>query len=167
MLWHFPAKLGTSGKRLEAPISSEDLMPTLLGLSNVEIPKTVEGLNYAAYMAGGENPNKENAALISCPAPFGEWARKSGGREYRGLRTTRYTYVRDLNGPWLFFDDEKDPYQMHNLVGNPEAASEQAKLDDLLNKRLKAAKDEFLPAATLISRWGYHVDATGTLSTAP
>jgi len=167
MLWHFPAKLGSAGKRLDAVISSEDLMPTLLGLSDIAIPKSVEGLDYAAYMTGGESPNRENAALISCPAPFGEWSRQHDGREYRGLRTGRYTYVRDLKGPWLFYDDEKDPYQMENLVGKPEVADQQTMLDDLLNRRLKAAHDEFLPATELISRWGYHVDATGTLPTAP
>ena len=140
-------------------------MPTLLGLSDIAVPKSVEGLDYSTYMTGGENPNRENAALVNCVAPFGEWSRDKGGREFRGLRTGRYTYVRDLNGPWLFYDDEKDPYQMQNLVGNAQTASEQASLDELLNRRLKAAGDEFLPAESYISRWGYHVDATGTLPT--
>lgn len=167
MLWHFPARLGEAGKRSDAVLSSEDLMPTLLGLCDVKIPDSVEGLDYNRYMAGGQSPNPENAALISCPAPFGEWSRKNGGREFRGLRTQRHTYVRDLNGPWLFYDDDKDPYQEHNLIGQPDAAAEQAKLDALLNDRLKKAKDSFLPADRYIAQWGYHVDATGTLPTAP
>ena len=167
MLWHFPAKLGADGKQLDAILSSEDLMPTLLGLCDLKVPDSVEGLDYSRYMTGGENPNRENAALISCPAPFGEWSRNAGGREYRGLRTLRYTYVRDLNGPWLLYDDDKDPYQNQNLVDVPEAAAVQAKLDALLNERLKAAKDDFLPAKELIAKWGYPVDASGTLPTAP
>jgi arylsulfatase A-like enzyme len=167
MLWHFPARLGADRKKLDAIISSEDLMPTLLGFCDVKIPPSVEGLDYSRYMTGGESPNRENAALISCPAPFGEWSRRYGGREYRGLRTLRYTYVRDLHGPWLLYDDEADPYQDQNLVGQPDAADVQAKLDALLNQRLKAAKDEFLPAKALIAKWGYHVDGTGTLPTGP
>jgi arylsulfatase A-like enzyme len=167
MIWHFPGKLGGSGKRLDAVMSSEDLMPTLLGCCNVPIPPAVEGLDYTSYMSGGENPNRENAALISCVAPFGEWTRAKGGREFRGLRTVRYTYVRDLNGPWLLYDDEADRYQMRNLIGVPEAQGVQAKLDELLNQRLKAAHDQFLPADRYIAQWGYHVDASGTLPTAP
>jgi len=38
-------------------------------------------------------------------------------REYRAVRTSRYTYVRNLDGPWMLFDDEQDPWQMNNLVG--------------------------------------------------
>jgi hypothetical protein len=120
-------------------------------------------------MRGGENPNKENAALITCVAPFGEWTRAAGGREFRGLRTPRYTYVRDLSGPWLLYDNETDPYQMNNLVNTPNAADIQQKLDALLQQRLKAAHDDFKPADYYLAKWGYkdRVDATGTLPTKP
>ena len=37
-------------------------------------------------------------------------------KEYRALRTNRYTYVRGLQGPWLLYDDEKDPFQLTNLA---------------------------------------------------
>lgn len=167
MLWHFPAKLGSSAKRLTVVMSSEDLMPTLLGLCNVPIPDSLEGLDYSSCMAGGENPNCGNAALISCVAPFGEWSRHLGGREFRGLRSDRYTYVRDLHGPWLLYDNERDPYQMDNLVGRADAAEIQTSLEHLLQERLKAAKDEFLPAEQYIQKWGYKVNSTGTLPTSP
>ena len=169
MLWHYPAKLGPTGKRLDAILSSEDLMPTLLSLAGLDIPKSVEGIDYKPYMLGGENPNRDNAALISCVAPFGEWSRKAGGKEYRGLRTLRYTYVRDLQGPWLLYDNEKDPYQQTNLARAPEAASQQAQLDLLLTQRLKSAKDDFHPADYYLKKWGYadRVDRTGTLPTPP
>lgn len=169
MIWHFPAKLGPTGKQVDAIISSEDLMPTLLGCCGIAIPSTVEGFDYSIYMTGGPNPNKENAALISCVAPFGEWSRANGGKEYRGIRTLQYTYVRDLNGPWLLYDNRADAYQVHNLVGDPSAAEIQAKLDALLKEKLIAAKDEFLPADRYIAKWGYQdrVDKNGTLPTAP
>lgn len=167
MLWHYPAKFGEGGKRLDAVINSEDLMPTLLGLCGVAIPKSVEGLDYSSYMSGGKNPTIENAALISCVAPFGEWSRANGGREFRGLRTDRYTYVRDLHGPWLLYDNQLDPFQLHNLIDQPRAAQTQQALDALLSQRLKAAHDHFLQAEHYIAKWGYKVDATGTLPTKP
>jgi len=162
LLLHWPEGLGMEPRRLDAVIGSEDLMPTLLGLIGVVIPATVEGHDFSGYLRGGPDPS-DGAALLSCVAPFGQWSRAAGGREYRGLRTRRYTYVRDRAGPWLLFDDETDPYQRTNLVGRPEAAPLQAELDATLARKLAATHDEFLPGETYIRRWGYKVDATGTV----
>jgi hypothetical protein len=74
----------------------------------------------------------------------------------------RYTYVRDLNGPWLLFDDVADPYQMTNLVGRAETAGLQKELESMLRKKLSGAKDKFLPGDEYIRKWGYKVDETGT-----
>ena len=104
----------------------------------------------------------DDAAAIACPAPFGQWTRPHGGREYRGLRTRRYTYARDLNGPWLLFDNQADPAQLRNLVNHPGHAALQAKLEAALARRLKATGDDFLPAAYYIKKWGYTVDQNGT-----
>ena len=98
------------------------------------------------------------------------WSRTSssavpghGGREYRGLRTHRYTYTRTLDGPWLLFDDEQDPYQLENLVEAPAYAGLVRELDEWLQRRLDALGDEFLPGLEYIRRWGYPVDETGTV----
>ena len=136
-------------------------MPTLLGLCGVPIPKTVEGLDYSGYIRGGKNPG-DGATVILCASPFGEWMRRIGGKEYRGVRTTRYTYVRDLNGPWLLYDNQTDPYQTNNLANQPKHAKLQAKLDATLTRKLKERHDEFLPGDAYIKQWGYKVDANGT-----
>jgi len=154
--------LGTSGRSLDALICSEDIMPTLLGLCGVPIPKAVEGLDYSGYLRGGKNPS-DGAALISCPAPFGEWERSVGGREYRGVRTGRYTYVRDLKGPWLLFDNQTDPYQTNSLVNEPTQVKLQAEMETTLMRKLKASDDQFLPAEVYIKQWNYPVDANGTV----
>jgi arylsulfatase A-like enzyme len=57
MLIHYPAKFGREGRRLKALINTEDIMPTLLGLSDVTIPKTVEGSDFSQLIEGGENQN--------------------------------------------------------------------------------------------------------------
>jgi arylsulfatase A-like enzyme len=169
MLWHYPAGLGNGGKRCDVPLSTEDVMPTLLSLCRVPIPASVEGLDYSGYMKGGDNPNPDNAALISCIAPFAEWNRLVGGKEFRGVRTTRYTYVRDLKGPWLLYDNEQDPYQQHNLIETAEARDVQLRMDSLLNARLKAAGDEFKTADYYLEKWGYkaRVNAQGALPAPP
>lgn len=161
-LIRFPERRGISPRTLEAPINSEDMMPTLLGLCGMAIPKSVEGLDFSGYIHGKKDPS-DGAALLACIAPFGEWTRKQGGQEYRGIRTTRYTYVRDLDGPWLLFDDQTDPFQLKNLIGAAAAASLQSDLDKILQGKLRAAKDSFLPAADYVRQWNYTVNANGTV----
>lgn len=162
LILHWPGGFGTGASEPDALINSEDIMPTLLGLCHLPIPQTVEGLDFSGYLHGGSDPS-DGAALISQIAPFGQWERRVGGREFRGVRTRRYTYVRDLKGPWLFFDNQTDPYQMNNLAGDPAQAGVRAELDATLTRKLKAASDQFLPAEAYIRQWGYHVDANGTV----
>jgi hypothetical protein len=122
----------------------------------------VQGDDLSALVRGAAAP-EENPALIACYTPFGEWTREKGGREYRGVRTTRHTYVRDLSGPWLLFDNEADPYQLDNLVNSPEHAALQARLEAALQKLLKKTGDEFQPGPAYIAKWGYTVDKSGTV----
>ena len=166
LLFHWPRGLGTTPRELDAPTNSEDLMPTLLGLCGAPIPKSVEGLDYSGYLRGGNNPG-DGATVILCAAPFGEWDRRKGGKEYRGVRTTRYTYVRDLQGPWLLFDDQEDPLQMRNLIGDAAHAPLQAEMEALLSRKLRERGDAFLPGEDYIKKWGWKVDANGTAATAP
>jgi arylsulfatase A-like enzyme len=166
LLLRWPKAFGTRGRQLEAPISSEDLMPTILSLCRVPIPRTVEGLDYSGYLHGGKDPS-DGAALIACYAPFGQWDRVHGGREYRGIRTRRYTYVRDRTGPWLLFDNRTDPFQMQNLVNHPGHKKLQRELEAVLARKLKNSGDEFLPAEGYIRKWGYNVDANGTVPYTP
>jgi arylsulfatase A-like enzyme len=154
------------GRAVDAPISTEDVMPTLVSLAGLPVPSGVDGLSYADFLRGGKDPS-DGAALIACPSRFGEWERRRGGREYRGIRTARYTYVRDLNGPWLLFDNTADPYQQHNLAGQPEHAKLQAELDERLQSKLRAAHDDFRPGQEYIARWHWQVNENGTAATAP
>lgn len=162
MLFYIPEHLKIPSGSKDALINSEDILPTLLGLSGIGIPETIEGINYKNYLEGKETIGEET--LIGCIQPFGQWNKiKHGGREYRGIRTMNYTYTRDLDGPWLLFDNNKDPYQMNNLVGNPDFAALQSDLDKRLTKRLETADDKFLPGEKYLEQWGYSVDETGTV----
>jgi arylsulfatase A-like enzyme len=171
-LLRYPARLGWDGGALDALIDAPDIMPTLLGLCDLPIPESVEGLDFSGYLAGGPDPS-DGAALIACYQPFGEWPAGAGGppalggREYRGVRTARYTYTETLEGPWLLYDNYDDPYQTRNLVGAGWYAEVQARLADVLRRKLAATKDEFLPGKALTRQWGYPVDGTGTVPFVP
>lgn len=162
-LLRYPTGLGRSGRTIEMPINTPDIMPTVLGLSGIAIPETVEGRDFSDVLTGKVRA-PENAALIGCPSPFGQWKRTRGGREYRGVRTRRYTYARDLNGPWLLFDNQTDPYQVNNLCNQPEHADLQRRLEAMLVKKLEKTHDDFLSGWDYIKQWGYQVDASGTVA---
>jgi len=154
-LVHYPAKLGKAGKKIETPINTPDIMPTLLGLSNVSIPESVEGKDFSTLISSNDTQSpQDSAALIQCPVPFHQWNYQKGGREYRGVRTPRYTYARDLQGPWLLYDNYQDRFQLNNLINEPDYAPIQSVLDNELEKKLAATNDEFLPGDVYMERWG-------------
>ncbi len=161
-LLRYPRGLGPQSRQIHALIDAPDVMPSLLDLAGLPIPETVEGVSYASCLAGGADP-AGGVALLTCPHPFGQFSASRGGREYRGIRTLRYTYARRLDGPWLLYDNQEDPYQQENLAGKTEAAWIQANLDHLLNERLAARHDEFLPSMKYIEKWGYPLNENGTV----
>ena len=157
----YPAVIGDNIRETDMIINTPDLLPTLLGLSGIDIPKSIEGQDLSDIIIGKKD-DFTDAALIECITPFGEY-NKYNGREYRGIRTKRYTYVRDLSGPWLLFDNLKDPYQMNNLVNNIKYITIKKELDEKLLKKLKSLNDKFLPGRIYIKERGYVVDKTGTV----
>jgi arylsulfatase A-like enzyme len=71
-------------------------------------------------------------------------ARKDAG-QWRGVRTPRYTYAR-IQGkkgttPWVLYDNEKDPYQMRNLVEDRGAAGTLKELDAMVERWRKRLGD--------------------------
>jgi arylsulfatase A-like enzyme len=158
-LIRYPAVHGSKGREIDMPINTPDIMPTLLGLSGIEVPRSVEGRDFSGVIRGTESPDND-AALISCPVPFHQWSYSRGGREYRGVRTRRYTYTRDLEGPWLLYDNKMDPHQLRNLCDNSEYAQVQQDLEKMLAQKLKETNDKFLPGAEYMAMWNYTWDGS-------
>ena len=161
-LVHYPHAFGKTGKTSNVLLNSPDIMPTLLGLSKIEIPKSVEGIDFSGVLKGLKKDNLKQT-LIACYQPFGQWDRRKGGKEYRGIVNQRYTYTRDLQGPWQLFDNLQDPLQLNNLIGKPEFAKLQKQLNHDLNAELKKRKDDFRPGMEYIKKWNYLVDETETV----
>ena len=152
-LVRYPRQLGRRGRRLGVPLNAPDILPTLAGLCGLAIPDSVEGNDLSGMMTGRSQSTPDAAAFLSLPVPITE-ARHYGFAEYRGLRTERYTYVRSIRGPWLLYDNERDPFQMHNLCGKTEHKGLQARLDRALDVELRRRSDEFLSSAEYVKRAG-------------
>lgn len=164
MVFKLPGIYGAETGRREAPVGVSDVMPTLLGLCGLGIPEAVDGRDYSSYLLGLAPSAPDTAKIITCVQPFGQWSRAEGGKEFRGLRTERYTYVRDLSGPWLFFDNVADPYQQRNLLDDPNYLGLIGELDRLLQARLTANGDHFLPGLEYVKKYSYPpLDGTETV----
>ncbi|WP_411274961.1 sulfatase [Daejeonella sp.] len=161
-LVHYPAVLGLKGKTSSVLLNTPDIMPTLLGFSNIPVPASVEGKDLSQIMLGKRKDNI-TGTMISCIQPFGQWTRKAGGKEYRGIVTKQFTYARDLKGAWLLFDNIKDPFQLNNLVDQPGSQQLKEDLNTRLNKMLRERKDELLPGMEYVKKWNYVVDETETV----
>lgn len=158
----YPDALMTFNRRVELPLNSPDILPTILGLCNIEIPETIEGINFADKLKSNTKIIDE-PALISCQVPFHQWNYSRGGREYRGLRSNNYTYVEDLSGPWLLFDNVNDPYQLNNLISDESIKIIQNEYQALLHQKLKVRKDNFMDGDFYMKKWGYTYDAKDSL----
>ena len=152
-LLRWPGLHGEDGGKLALPLDAPDIMPTLLGFCGLSVPESVEGRDWSPFFRNEERADGSEAALLTMPAEFTELNR-NGMRAYRGLRTVRYTYVRNLDGSWLLYDNAEDPYQMNNLIGGPEYAELQEQLESQLQGRLDDVGDAFLDGRTYLERDG-------------
>ena len=158
-LIRFPGIGNNQGKEVFTPITTPDILPTMLGLSGIRIPKEIEGEDLANIV---RYPDKkiDRAALFMSVAPFAG----TSFTEYRGIKTTQYTYVKTPGEAIMLFDNNADPYQLNNLVGKPEAKKLQDKMNGLLQKKLKEINDaDFKPKQYYIKKWGYQLSKGGSI----
>jgi arylsulfatase A-like enzyme len=147
------------GKKIEvdAPIGTPDILPTLLSMSGLPIPESIEGESMMDAIDNME-AGQDKAAIVMQLAPFaGDYD------EYRGIYTSRYSYIKLLDGPSRLFDNELDPLQMNNLVNKPECAELQAHLELKLQAELKKIGDDFKPRQYYLDKWNYKVNKRGAI----
>ena len=141
-------------------LSTVDIMPTLLSLCGAQVPKSVQGRDLSYFLLGKNGkpvrgwPNSWPHILRPGPPHAVLIERVIAGRDpqlgvdaWRGIRTARYTYVRAKEKPWLLYDNQQDPYQLRNLIGQPQMKDVQQALDAELQNLLKKAGDDFASVA--------------------
>ncbi len=133
-----PFNADKKGEIINAPITTPDILPTLLGLANIDIPESVEGEDLS-MLVKSPDPKVDRSALFMNVCPFGN---EYHNDEYRGIRTMQYTYVCSPKGAIMLFDNLDDPGQQHNLVDNKEMAGLQESLNTKLQTALREIGDE-------------------------
>jgi len=139
-----------AGSRTPILLNTVDIMPTLLTLSNIDVPGVAgAGIRVPATadlshaVTGADGPWPDSVYLQQ----MGEgWPRR--GRWvgfWRGVRTDRWVYARWKDGEVgpLLFDRASDPEEMKNLAGRPEHGETQSQLEARLQRWLAETGDPF------------------------
>ena len=125
---------------LTAPV---DIFPTLCGLCDLPVPRTVEGHNLADAWRGLPGAFEQEALLTMNFSASHDWL--VDGHDWRGVRTKTHSLPRRLAGADELYDLAADPLQMNNLAGAADSAEVQAGLEAQLDAFLAARNDSFLP----------------------
>ncbi len=153
-IMRYPAIHGKDKHVVQIPITTPDILPTLLGLSNIEIPHSIEGEDISSLLENG-NEQKDKVALFMSVAPSGSGSDRI--QAYRAIRSSKYTYVRLLDGSNLLFDHVNDPFETKNLITNADYKGLSEQLDQKLQEQLNTITDDFLRPEDYIKQWGFKV----------
>ena len=128
------------------PTCTEDLFPTLLGLSDLEPRNRVPGTDLSPLVRSPEARLNRGAVLLQFVTEFRP-RMPFYAETWRGLRTETHKYTvlgaGDVGRPWQLFDLRHDPYELDNLVGAREHSSIAHELHTLLQELLEKAGDHF------------------------
>jgi arylsulfatase A-like enzyme len=150
----YPSIGENKGAKINAPINTPDILPSLLNLADIEIPESVEGEDLSDLIESAD-PDADRAALIMNVCPF---TSEYKYREYRAIRTKQYTYARTPDGASKLFDNLQDPYQVNNLIDKREFDEIQKALDVKLKEELKKIGDDFKSRDYYLEKWNVELD---------
>jgi arylsulfatase A-like enzyme len=122
-------------RTISNPFNTVDILPTILHLMGIKVPDFAEGHSFAPVLKG-EDQVYPDAAYIMCPWP---WMIPT----WRGIRTERYTYVETRDGPFMLYDNLRDPYQLENVLYHPEYRKVTSDLGKIYRRMAQKANDPF------------------------
>jgi len=150
----YPGIRDHQGAVINAPINTPDILPSLLGLAGIAIPESIEGEDLSGLMKSPD-PDMDRTALVMNLCPFTSEYKYP---EYRAIRTSQYTYASTPEGPSMLYDNMNDPYQMKNLLEQPEFESLKAEMQQKLNTALQEIGDDFHSRDYYLNKWNVKLD---------
>ncbi len=134
------------GRVCDAPLQTEDLFPTLIGLAggaaNAKLPRE----DFSRFILGRAPVPERDGVLIEFVTETRP-NRAYYDETWRGIRTRthKYTVLGDRSGarPWQLFDLLADPYEQRNLVAATAAQGVAADLHAKLITLLELSEDDF------------------------
>jgi arylsulfatase A-like enzyme len=149
LILRWPGRL-PAGKVDDVLIGVVDHAPTLLGLAGVPVPSSMNGTDLSRRWLGISDRAPSSVFL----AEYVSFDNARTWQPWRGVRTRRYTYARWLQGGALLFDNENDPYQLHNLIHAPGYEVLAQELETELQGWLARLGDKFMSGDAHIRELG-------------
>jgi choline-sulfatase len=118
---------------IETPASLADLYPTLCGLTGVDYPADLDGVDLSTAVETGAEPDR---GPVFCDNLMPRWGE---GTEFRMIRDGDYKYVGFRDAPEILFDLSADPLEQENLA--PAAEGEDADALDRMRSVLAETMD--------------------------
>ena len=148
-LVRWPGKI-KPGTKCDAPLGTVDIMPTLLGLAGLKVPAKAEGMDISKRAMGAEGPEPP-AAFLQNTGACAVWA---DGHEWRALRDKRFTYaIFRKDKQELLFDNTNDPFQMKNLIDEPDHKETADRFRGMLATKMKSLNDTFPKSTWYRDNW--------------
>jgi arylsulfatase A-like enzyme len=138
------------GVQSDVLLNTPDIMPTLLGLTSLPIPKSVEGTDLSHACLGEPGPQPDFAFMQG----MGHTYLWQNGFEWRAVRDKRFTFARYLrDGSEVLFDNLKDPMQQHNLIADAYYKNVRDALKHKMKAKMSSLNDEFKPCTWYRDHW--------------
>jgi choline-sulfatase len=140
----------SDGRRIKGLVRLPDLMPTLLDLLGVDVPKEVEGRSLAGALASGAvSPPREcfSEARVSPAQPL---TPKADVTEKLAVRDDRFTVLwRKVGDRMELYDRTSDPGETHNLLSKGVPGPEEKALGSSLRVRVETQLEARSPGESL------------------
>ncbi len=137
----FPANV-KAGVRFGLPVSTADLVPTVLALAGLPAPQRLPGRNLAPVFGGGDIEGPESVYCQGRLGAPGEWRMVVRGFD-------KIVVDRDLRVTHLFHLG-RDPYEMENLAEEKAARRTRDEMHAILRDWMRRAADKILPSGLKI-----------------
>ncbi len=133
---------GAKGVITDEPASHIDLVPTVMDFMGIELPKVLEGRSILPQIIDGKTPVNDTV--------FVEFTRYEvdhdgfgGLQPMRAAVTKDYKLVLHLLDTDEFYDLKNDPYEMNNLISDPNYTKVRNNLHDTLLEHMNITRDLF------------------------
>jgi len=133
--------LKAKGQRTDALTSSLDLYPTLLEIAGVELPPHLQGRSLVSVM-NDSKAKVRDYVFSECIGGGGD-----PGEGHRMVRSEKWKYILTITDETLLFNQQKDPYELHDLANSPEHAPVVKRMQQELAEWMKGNNDRTPPFA--------------------
>lgn len=145
-------------------VELRDIMPTLLELAGAPIPGEVDGKSLLPLLSASRPDIPEEGCVAGVGKPAEEFREYLHGEHSYGDFSNHYIVTEKDKYSWYtesgreqYFDLEKDPHELHDLIGDPASQERISHLRNCLIRELTGRPEGFTDGKRLVAGRPYPV----------